>query len=58
MTEIAKSPSNLVQKTDLKNWAGVYIWNPHHATPPPSSFSFAHACTPLGCKNRFGWSLA
>ena len=38
MTELAKSPSNLVQKTDLKNWAGVYVWNPHLWAHPPAYF--------------------
>lgn len=36
----------------MKNWVGVCVWNPHHHAHPPSSFSFPHACTPMGCKGR------
>lgn len=36
----------------MKNWVGVCVWNPHHHAHPPSSFSFPHACTPMGCKSR------
>lgn len=47
-----RHPVILLRKTDLKNWAGVCVWNPHHHAHPPSSFSFPHACTPQGCKSR------
>lgn len=31
-------PVTLFRKTDLKNWAGVYVWNPHHRAHPPAYF--------------------
>lgn len=35
---LLRHPAILLRKTDLKNWAGVYVWNPHHRAHPPAYF--------------------
>lgn len=35
---LLRHPAILLRKTDLKNWAGVYVGNPHHCAHPPAYF--------------------